>query len=249
MRLLICDDEKVVCHYLKNLIIEYCSRFNRKIEVFIYNSSEELLFETCNSFPFDLILLDIQMKEMNGIDLAKKIREIDKDIPIVFVTGISDYVFEGYEVGAYRYLLKPISEEKLFAILDNFYVKPEEDNFLVVSLKGETLKLNHKDILYIEAMGHYINIKLQDKEYTIKESINNYFKQINDSKFIFCHRSYIVNILAIETIKKEEIKLTNGTKLPLSRNYYKTINEEFIKYYQGVTRLWFIHYLLPNYFV
>ena len=237
MRLLICDDEKVTCDYLKNLINEYCSKFNKKIDVTIYNSAEELLFETNNTFPFDLILLDIQMKEMNGIDLARKIREFDKDIPIVFVTGISDYVFEGYEVGAYRYLLKPISDEKLFTILDHFYVKQDEDKFLVISLKGETIKLNCKDILYIEAMGHYINIRVQDKEYTIKESINNYFKQINDSKFVFCHRSYIVNISSVEAIKKDEIVLSNGIKLPLSRNYYKAINEEFIKYYQGVTRL------------
>ena len=112
MRICICDDEISQCDVLKEMILAHGAH-----AVTVYHSAEELLFECENNYAFDCIFLDIQMKGINGIECARKIREKDSHVILVFLSAISDYVFEGYEVQAIRYLLKPLQEEQFFPLL------------------------------------------------------------------------------------------------------------------------------------
>lgn len=108
MRICICDDDKFMCDNLKEMILQHGAHV-----ITVFYSAEELLFECENQFPFDCVFLDIQMKSINGIECARKIREYDKKIGIVFLSAIKDYVFEGYEVNAIRYLLKPLETKNV----------------------------------------------------------------------------------------------------------------------------------------
>ena len=108
---------------------------------------KELLFEHSDSFPFDLLLLDIDMDGMDGMALAKEIRKKIKNFPS-FLTNRSEYVFEGYEVGALRYLLKPVEETKLFSLLDEIsYALGKEKRYLIENVGGETVKIPVDTIL------------------------------------------------------------------------------------------------------
>lgn len=232
MRILICDDEKIICEYLDNLIKEYALTFHKDIETAIFYSGDEVLFLNDAKLPYDLLFLDIEMQGISGLELAKKIRENDMNVPIVFITGISDYVFEGYEVGAYRYLLKPIKKEKLFEIIDHFYVKRYVEKYTIINTHDETIKLLNQDIYYVEAMGHYLNLYTNKTSYTIKMSIKDFYNQLNDECFLVSHRSYIVNLKHIKAIKKDLVILENKKEIPLARSYYRSFNEAFIKFYK-----------------
>ena len=117
IKIAFCDDEPVQLIYLEQLVKRWESQKGSRCEVTYYKSAEEMLFENPESFPFDLLLLDIELEKMNGIALAKKIREKDDSIMLAFLSNRKEYVFEGYEVQAIRYLLKPLQEEQFFPLL------------------------------------------------------------------------------------------------------------------------------------
>jgi DNA-binding LytR/AlgR family response regulator len=234
MRICLVDDESTQLDYLKLIIEKWANKNNTDMKLDFYHSAEEMLFESNQSYPFDMIVLDIQMGKMNGIELAKKIREIDKNIVIAFISGIADYVYEGYEVQAIRYILKPVKENEVEKLLD--YVlkhKTKENKYLILSVSGENIKVNYDDILYFESMGHYIIVHLEKEEFEYKYNISDLCHDLVESEFIRTHRSYVMNIKYLEKITKKECLLTNNITVPLSRNSYKSVNMKFINYYKG----------------
>lgn len=231
----LCDDNDVQLNYVNSLIASWANKRHVKCDIAIYHSAEELVFENAGSYPFDLLILDIQMGEMNGMELAKRIRTTDKNIMIIFITGLSDYVFEGYEVGALRYLLKPLKEEQFTALLNEAFSQMNQDNkrWYIFTCDGEIVKLDYDDIIYIEARGHYVNIVSTGQSYELKGSISQLSEQLNADDFFSTHRSYIVNFKHVEKINKEDCLLSNGVYIPVSRSNYKQLNKAFIQYYRG----------------
>ena len=236
MRICLVDDDSTQLDYLKIIIEKWATRYNVNVHINFYHSSEEMLFENNESYPFDMIVLDIQMGKINGIELAKRIRETDKNVTIAFLSGMADFVFDGYEVQAIRYILKPVKDKQVYELLD--YVNThiiKEKKYLILSISGEKKKINYKDIIYFESMGHYIVLHLINEEYDYKYNISDLCNELADSDFIKTHRSYVVNAKYIEKITKNECELINNIKVPLSRNSYKSVNEMFINYYKGKT--------------
>lgn len=234
MRICLVDDDSTQLDYLKVIIEKWANKHNINTDINFYHSAEEMIFENNESYPFDMIVLDIQMGEINGIELAKRIRKTDRNVIIAFISGMADYVFEGYEVQAIRYILKPVKDEKVYELLD--YVnthKSKENKFFILSVSGEKKKINYDDIIYFEAMGHYIVFHLENTEYDYKYNISDLCLDLAKSEFIRTHRSYVVNIKYIEKITRNECQLINNIKVPLSRNSYKSVNEKFINYYKG----------------
>lgn len=234
MRICLVDDDYTQLDYLKLIIEKWADKHNINVNLNFYHSSEEMIFENNDSYPFDLIVLDIQMGNMNGIELAKRIRETDKTITISFISGIADFVFDGYEVQAIRYILKPVKDKQIYELLN--YVSTnimKEKKYLIISISGEKKKINHEDIIYFESMGHYVILHLQNEEYDYKYNISDLYSDLENTDFIKTHRSYIVNARFIEKISKNECELVNDIKVPLSRNSYKSVNEKFISYYKG----------------
>ena len=121
MRIGICDDERVQ----QELLIKYISIWGEtrdaQVEWVTYSSAESFLFAWEEDKNFDLLMLDVEMGKMNGMEMAMKIREQDEELPILFITGYEKYMAQGYEVAALHYLLKPVNQDKLFSILDKLY--------------------------------------------------------------------------------------------------------------------------------
>lgn len=220
MRILICDDDFKQCEILKNMIEKHSSVY----EITMYHSAEELFFECENTFPFDCIFLDIQMKEMNGIECARKIREYDSKINLVFLTAVKDYVFEGYEVNAVRYLLKPLCEDKCFEVLDLIEKNITQKHFLYVN----KTKIDCDDITYIESYGHYCSIHSKET-IEVKTSISSLLSQLPDF-FIQTHRSYLVNLKHLESIRKDACILTENIQIPIARSSIQKVNQAFMEY-------------------
>jgi len=233
MRICLVDDDSIQLDYLRVILNKWSNKHNVTLEMHFYHSAEEMLFENEESYPYDMVILDIQMGKINGIELAKKIRQTDKNIFIAFVSGIADYVYEGYEVQALRYILKPIKEKKVFELLD--YVKAhkgKESKYLVISVYGDKKKINYDDIVYLESMGHYVIFHLDEEEFNCKYTISELYDDLQDTGFVRTHRSYIVNLKHIEKITRTECLLTDGISVPLSRSSYKIVNEKFIDFHK-----------------
>lgn len=225
MRIGICDDDINQIEELKMMINEYGNH-----QVFTYHSSEELFFVHSNqNIPFDCLFLDIQMLEMNGIDCAKKIREFDDNIQIIFLTSIADFVYKGYEVNALRYILKPISKQKLNDILKLVESK--------IKVSQQSIYVNKEkiiidDIIYVESIGHYCEIVTINNILTVKITFKELLVML-ENNLIQIHRSYLVNFKYVNSIKKCNCYLVNNKTLPISRSFNKIANQKFIDYIKG----------------
>ena len=232
MRVAIIEDEQVHRELLDMYIRAWGEKCKAVLTIQHFESAEKFLF-AWEDMDFDVLFVDIQMAGMNGMELARQIREKDEDITIIFTTGIADYLEEGYEVAAMRYLLKPIAEEKVFACLSQVSEKQKDDNCVIIHTQEETRKIRLKDMNYIEAMGHGSRIGLAYSEIVeCKESISELAKELDAGEYQKCHRSYLCRIGNIHQIDKEFIYFDDGSSIPVSRRMYQEINRAFIQYYR-----------------
>lgn len=234
-RIAICEDEKVQIKYLQMLLEQWNMKSGGKMTVDAYTSAEQFLFEAEGNVFYDLLLLDIQMGRMNGVELARKVREQDAKVSIVFLTGIKDYAIDGYEVGAVRYLLKPVKEAELFSLLDRLCeeAKEQKEDYFLFQAAGVTNRIPFSGILYAEAEGHYVRIQTLEKEWKWKENISTLAGSLEAKGFFLLRRGLYVNLAKVEQIGKTECRLENGEMLPVSKARYQALNEAFIAYYKG----------------
>lgn len=234
LRIAICDDEDLQIELLTKYVRNWEKLNHQKVVIESYHNGSEFHFTWSGDDSFDILLLDIEMPNLNGIELARKIREKDENLQIIFITGVADFIGEGYDLQAVNYLLKPIKEEKLYDCLDTAVRKlPNEEQWLVIEQEDEIIRLNQSEILYIEAFSHTIDIHTKNGKYTIRKSISAIEKELVASLFVRCHRSYLISLLHIDKILKDEILLDGGDSVPLSRRRYKEVNMAFINYFKG----------------
>lgn len=225
----ICDDNEDQISELRRLLGEWSADKPFALVIDEYISAENFLFSYPDK-PCNLILLDIEMKRLNGMELAKKLRSDGDMLPIVFITGYSDYMSDGYEVEALHYLLKPVDKSKLFSVLDRYIKRHTTESEIMLSCDEGSIHISPEMIVYCEAVGKKTHVHLQDKALICNIGISG-MKNILPEEFIFCHRSYIVNLRFVRSIGKAEITLDNGESIPLSRRLYKEVNDKFIFYY------------------
>lgn len=232
MRIAICDDEESQRILLVHYVEEWAGIRHITAKTETFAGSEHFLFAWEEDQAFDLLILDVEMGEMNGMDLALKLREQNGDIPILFVTGYEQYMAQGYEVSALHYLLKPIQKQKLFAVLDRAVQKQPPSEKLMFRTDGSIISLPLSEIWFFEAQGHTCILHTEKTARLIYMGITELKKQLDEKKsFVQCHRSYIVNLQHVAAVEKAELFLDNQTRLPLSRSSAKEVHQAFIKYY------------------
>ena len=232
MRVAICEDSKLQYEVLKKQVLKWADEREETIDIEGFESGEEFLFKWPEDCDFDLVLLDINMKGMSGVQLAKEIRKQDKDILIIFITAEVEHALEGYNVSALNYLLKPVKEEALFKCLDISSEKIKENSsnakYLVFSKGREQIKVNINKIIFISAFDHYVDIHYDNEIITIKSKIGDMEKVLEfREEFVRCHRSYIVNINNIVTLTKKSAILKNKIELPVSKSKFEAVSEKF----------------------
>ncbi len=228
LALSLCDDNAAERTYLKNLVLGWAARSGADVSVREYPSAEALLF-AYEDRPPDILLLDIEMPGMNGVELAGKLRDRREDVQIVFITGYPDFLAEGYEVEALHYLLKPVTAEKLSSVLSRAAEKISraEKKILLPSDGGKTA-LPLKEIRYIEARRQYSVIYAVSGEYRLKVSISELETQL-DGYFLRVQRSFIVNLREVLRINRSEVILRSGEAVPISRGMADKIGKKIIE--------------------
>ena len=242
MLIAICEDDKTLREYETLLIHQWAEKRKIKITVDSYSCAENFLFESEDKLPYDFLILDIQMGKMNGFELAKTLRTRGFSGSLAFLTGITDYAIEGYEVGAVRYILKPVKEENLFAVLDTALAnlsKTMEEAFLL-QIGSDITKIPFEQIIYVEAQGHYVRLIGEENdignigkpfEKQWKANFSDVLPKFNGHGFFCLKRGLLVNLRHIKKITKTECSLTNGEVLPVARNNYDDLNRAFIDFY------------------
>ena len=235
MRICFCDDEASTRSQFERMAAAWEEQRGEAAELQLYNSAEQLLFEVdqpeAQELAFDHILLDIQMGGMDGITLARQLRAQDKRVTLAFLTAAREYVFEGYEVQAVRYLLKPMQQEKVFELLDLARQNLQEQPSLILNCADEKKKLYLSQIAAIEAQGHYLIFHTTTGQLQQKASLSSLAGHLGDS-FVMSHRSFYVNLAHLLRISRTECTLDTGLTVPVSRGAYKNLNEQFILYYR-----------------
>ena len=223
----VCDDSPSDCAYMASLLSIWADRRTVPIQVHQFPSAESFLFQYPEHKALDLLLLDIEMGAMNGVSLARRIRQDNETMQLIFITGYSDYLAEGYDVSALHYLLKPIDKEKLFSVLDRALEKKRHmERCLNLDLSGQLLRIPLYEIRYLDVRQNYVTIHGK-KDYTVKRPLKD-FENALDTRFFRIGRAVLVNLTFIRRVTKMEVFLSDNTALPLPRGAYEPLNRAII---------------------
>lgn len=227
MRIAICDDQ-VQCRTQAVTAIRECLP-GGGILVDPYKDGMSFL-QAFSKKAYDLVFLDIEMPEMDGISVARRLRQISKNVPIVFLTSHIEFALEGYEVNALRYLTKPINTQKLQEVLA--YVQAQMQQQRVLWIKNDLTeeKVHIKDILFLEAQNQNIVIYTKHGDYTVRYNLSDYETELRDDGFFRIHRGYLVSLRHVKSVGKHEVTLSDSTVLPVSRTKEKELKEALFQY-------------------
>ena len=232
LKIAICDDEQPMREYLKRLT-ERCA----DAEISVFADGEKLLAEQTG---YDVILLDISLTQdsdtdrLNGMDVAKKIRE-KSDAIIIFVTALKEYVFEGYDVGAFHYLLKPVEEPKFMEVMDKAIGqirRKRNTEPLIIKIDGNYIKIPVNNIIYAENEARKIVLhtrNMQEETYRYYEKMEVLERKLGDN-FFRSHRGFLVNLQEIARYDNSNIELKNGEKVFLSKQKYNDFVTAYMNY-------------------
>lgn len=226
LNITICDDNPLERSQIKSIVSDWAEQFGKEICLREYSSGGEFLFNY-EDFKPDILLLDVEMPGLSGVELAKKLRLSNRIIQIIFITAYSDYIAEGYEVAALHYLLKPVEPEKLFKTLERAEERVIRDcrSIAVETAEGTFVTPLH-EIRYLEACKNYVTVHTE-REYTVRRTLNDFSGGL-DSRFIKAGRSFIINLLWIKRVSKTEIELKSGEIIPIPKAAFETVNRAII---------------------
>ncbi len=236
MTIAVVDDDDRQKEYLIKLIKKWADSRSIAADVCGYGSAEAFLFDY-EGKPVNLLLLDIEMRGQNGMELAKRLRARGDSLPIVFITGFADYMNEGYDVEALHYLLKPLDDEKLVKVLDRYAErKADVAGELVVDTENGSMHLNPAELMYAEAFGRICRLYMHDgRKIDAHAGIGELRERLSTGEFVGCHRSYIVNLRYVRTIGRTCLTLDNGEQIFVSRRLYGEVSKAFTAYYTAKT--------------
>ncbi len=233
MKFVICEDEPDFLAWMQAAVTAWGAEQGEAICLFSYTSAEDLLFKSEEWLAADGLILDIELKQMNGMELARIIRERDAHISILFATGYEQFVFEGYEVGAVSYLMKPIQIEKLYAALERIRAETGKRQEVLLTNTGEgNTRFYLEDILAIESSGHYALLHTRSGIIETRRSLGSFQEELSRKPFCSPHRSYLVHIGHISRILKKSLFLDNGLEVPIARGKWEEINQAYLRYYR-----------------
>lgn len=229
----ICDD----CREQVELLKKYLCHFKEQFRLIVGDSvNPEEFLARLQKDPPDLVFLDIDMGEWNGIELGEKIKTIYKQAVIIYITAYEKYALEAFRVRAFHYILKPLTgaefdrvfQEAVASIKQSAREKPAKQSFAVRS-KGELVSFAYDDIYYFEKVGHQIKIHTAERDFSYSGNFNQLLAALVPGSFAQCHQGYIVNIHKIRGYHAGTLFLADGRSLAVSRTYSAQIRETLAK--------------------
>lgn len=230
MNIAICDDLEVDRKILTDMINRYFTELNSIVNITTYSNGEDLI-SNFNHQNFDLIFLDIYMYKLNGIDTAKEIRKKNYNSILVFITTSSDFALDAYDLDALQYVIKPLTYDKIKKILDKCLKQISANlHFIEILKDGYPVKIPLNDIYYIDVYDKTCYIHLKDKVLKTYSALAKLWESLENSSFLKCHRSYIVNMLYINEMLSNDFLLKNGEKIPISKSDKLNLKQTYLDF-------------------
>lgn len=222
----ILEDEIIHIENLKRLLFTLENVSEHTFNLLYYTSFSTEILSTL--FSCDILFLDIEIGEQNGISIAHLLRNNGYQGCIIFLTAYKEYVFEGYKVNATDYLLKPISLEQLNEAMNRFYHTLKSNCYSFQS-GSKTTQIPYAEIIYFSSYKHYVEIQTSCSTYQQLINLKSLLTSL-PPQFVQCHRTTIINLMHIRSLTNAELTMTNGRKLPVSRTYLPMVQSKFMEY-------------------
>lgn len=232
MKIAVCDDDLIFQRKIKEELDQYYQSLDVLVEIF--SSGEDLLrAAAADPYGFFCVFLDIEMPGIDGMETARRLGELNRNLPVLFLTSHRDLAVEGYELNAFRFLTKPLEHERLCRSLAALEAKGREQARISVTKDGRDLFLPVEDLLYIKSENIYLSLVTPDHTYLIRKKLKDLLPQLPPAMFCQIHRSYVVNLHKVFSYSGKDLVMEDQTVLPVSRNRRETLKEALLRSMAG----------------
>lgn len=228
MKIAICDDEKNLRDGLKSMTVKYFNNVNMTCGIDVFEDFKSFFVK---NHDYDLVFLDYSIPgDDTGIEFAKKLRQENSEIFIIFLTSFPEHVFESFSLNTFRYIIKPIEEKVLKEALESFVAIYQSERKIMVNFLDKNYCFDIDEVMYIEADKKMTVVRTTASSYRSNRNISTYEAEINNSHFFRTHRSYIVNMKYISSYERKIITLTNGELVMISPKRYDEFEKNYFNY-------------------
>jgi DNA-binding LytR/AlgR family response regulator len=234
-RIGICDDQKEICEQIKQMVHTFETESERSFLVYQFHSAEKVVDFFSSEKKVDLLFLDIEMEDMSGIELGKKIREEWKceDIQIAYISARDSYAMELFETRPIHFLVKPIDEKQVRKVISKAIELNGEDKYFCFKIGSQRNKIKLAEILYFESMGRKVKIATTKELIEYYDRISSIWERIGQHGFLSIHKSIIVNERHIITYEYDAVTMSSGERLMISQSHRKQVRQFQLEYEDG----------------
>ena len=229
LQLAVCDDEKVFRSDLRKILGTELELCGIDYHISEFTSGEELI-AGLEKADCQILFLDIEMKGIDGVEAARRLRETKRQMEIIFVTSYADFVFQGYEVRALNYILKPYEPEKIAAVLHTApeALDIEAEKYYVIDQRGGSIRVPLSSVKYFSSERRTVHAVTTEREYTFYEKLSDLETELPDT-FVRIHNRYLVHLKYLEAVR-QNTAVVDGEELPVSRSCKSGLSIAFAKY-------------------
>jgi len=231
MKIAICEDEQKQQEFLKDTLQRLKTK--EQFQIFVFGSGEELIESYNSDYRYDIILLDVRMKGIDGIKTAEFVREYDPNCIIIIITSTIEYAVDGYGVNAFDFILKPVDEEKFKKVMKRAFLQMNKCKSMLYRIedKGLSTVIKLEDINFIESHGRKVIVHCSNElEYVSNNNISDEEDRLITKGFLRVSRYYLVNLRHVKEILTKEIIMKNGATVPINQRNRKKIYDSFMNY-------------------
>ena len=230
MRIAIVEDDAEYTRELREYLVRLEKEIDRDIEVFAYGSGLSFLKDFKGQF--DILLLDISMPYLDGMETARRVRETDPEVMILFITNLAQYAIKGYEVDALDYIVKPVNyfafSQRMMRAISR--IGNREAAYLAINQKGGVRKLDIRGIYYVESLNHNLTFHTREGDYTVFGSLKDVEQRLSAHHFVRCNKGYLVSLRHVDRIE-DGCAVVQGKPLLISRNRRNSFLEALANYF------------------
>lgn len=223
----ICDDEPIIMNVVKEKCESIMESTGFPYDISCFTDGVLLLEHDEN---FDFVILDIEMPNINGLEVAKRLKKKDEHCTIVILTSYNEFMQQGYVAKAFRYLTKPIDDIELKEAIMGFIEEKINNKSITINSDGKIHLIHERDIFYVESLGEGSAVITPNDPLICNYTMKDWLRMLNKDAFILSHRTYIVHLKYVKNITRTHVVLVNNKEVQLARRKYKEVKNKFLQY-------------------
>lgn len=235
IKISIVDDDESFTILLKRKVTDYFVKNKQLYQIDTFSNTQLFYYELTEKQHYDICFMDIEMPGINGIQLAEKLREYDKNTYLVFVTSYFEFAAHGYSLKAFDFIQKSLLDEKLSLVLTGIVLemKRTENKFYCIETDVRLQRIEYKEIIYLYKSNKNTVIVSMEEEIQVRKPLQTVFQELNSEEFIWVERGYIINLEHIMGMNGRDIRLRNGTVIRAGKARARTIKEAIHDYWRN----------------